>query len=79
MTIEEIASGFEEPWAIGFLPDDSYLITERDGELWRMHGDKRYRLDGVPDVVASGQGGLLDVLIPNDFAVNREIFISYSK
>src|SRR3990167_1004960 len=31
--ISVLASGLEVPWAIGFLPDRSILVTERAGKL----------------------------------------------
>jgi len=36
------------------------------------------RVSGGPVVVAGGQGGLLDVMIPRDFAQSREVFFSYA-
>jgi len=36
-------------------------------------------VSGVPKVAASGQGGLLDVTIAQDFSNSREIFLTYSK
>ena len=37
------------------------------------------RLSGLPEVALDGQGGLLDVMVPRDFAQSREIFLSFSK
>jgi aldose sugar dehydrogenase len=33
VTISPVATGLDEPWALGFLPDGSFLVTERDGRL----------------------------------------------
>lgn len=78
--ITQVAKGFEEPWAIGFLPDGDVLVTERDGRLLRLPitGGAPVAVAGVPDVVASGQGGLLDVMVPRDFATSRRIWLSYA-
>jgi len=80
LEITRVASGFKTPWAIGFLPDGQFLVTERRGRLFVVtQTGVKTRIDGVPDVVADGQGGLLDVLVPRDFAQSGEIFMTFSK
>lgn len=77
--VAPMVTGLDTPWAIGLLPDGSFLVTERDGDLlWITDGAAR-RVSGVPPVAANGQGGLLDVTIPRDFAQTREIFLTYAK
>ncbi len=76
----KISSGLEHPWSLAFLPDGSMLVTERPGRLRRI---VKGRLDpepvaGVPQVYASGQGGLLDVVPHPDFDENRLIYLSYA-
>ncbi len=78
MQITAMATGFDEPWGLGFLPDGSFLVTERDGRLQLVSDGASRSVDGVPDVVARGQGGLLDVMIPRDFATSREVWLTYS-
>jgi glucose/arabinose dehydrogenase len=78
--ITQMASGFDEPWAIGFLPDNTLLVSERAGTLWFVTpGGARSRIQGVPAVAARGQGGLMDILVPRDFSTSREIFLTFSK
>ncbi len=79
MSVEEMATGLDTPWAIGIISDDIFLVTERDGDLLYFDGDRSQQVSGVPAVVASGQGGLLDVTIARDFARSREIFLTFSK
>ncbi|WP_022703449.1 PQQ-dependent sugar dehydrogenase [Pseudorhodobacter ferrugineus] len=78
--VTQIANGFEEPWAIGFLPGGDALVTERDGRLLRLPsaGGAMVPVNGVPQVAATGQGGLLDVMVPRDFAATRRIWLSYA-
>jgi glucose/arabinose dehydrogenase len=79
--IEAMATGLEEPWSVGFLPDGRFLVTERDGHLTLFPaegGAPLGRISGLPEVAAVGQGGLLDVLIPQDFAQSREVLLSYA-
>ncbi len=77
--VTKMAEGLDAPWAIGILPDGSFVVTERDGELLYVGNGKSKRVRGVPKVAASGQGGLLDVTVARDFAQSREIFLTFSK
>lgn len=80
MRISVVAEGLNEPWAIGFLPEGGVLITERGGELklFRQPLSEPVVIGGLPKVAVLGQAGLLDVMIPRDFAVNREIWFTYA-
>ncbi|SIO19578.1 Glucose/arabinose dehydrogenase, beta-propeller fold [Rhodovulum sp. ES.010] len=79
LRIERVAGELIEPWAVAFLPGGGLLVTERGGRLWHIAGGKRTDVAGVPSVAAVGQGGLLDVMVPRDFAESREVFLSYAK
>lgn len=74
-----IASGLENPWGVAFLPDGSLLVTERVGRMVILSPNgARQLVAGLPSVVASGQGGLLDVVLDPDFSTNRWVYFSYS-
>ncbi len=76
--IELVADDLDEPWAVAFLPGGGFLVTERDGLLWHFDADgARNRVRGLPRIAATGQGGLLDVLVPRDFESSREILLSF--
>ena len=79
LTVAPMVEGLEQPWGFAILPEGSVLITERDGVLWHFDGDKRIEVIGGPKVWAEGQGGLLDITLPRDFATSREVFLTYSK
>lgn len=79
LRVTKMLGGLDTPWAIGFLPDGSYLVTERGGSLLYVAGGIATRIRNVPKVVAKGQGGLLDVMIPRDFASSREVFLTYAR
>ncbi len=76
-----VAEGLEHPWSIAFLPGGDMLITERPGRLRVVrHGTLLPDpVPGVPEVLARGQGGLLDVVPHPDFASNRLLYLSFSK
>lgn len=79
LQVERIVGDLDQPWGVEFLPDGTLLITERDGALVAVAPDgARWTVANVPKVVARGQGGLLDVMVPRDFKTSREIFLSLS-
>lgn len=78
MTVSTVAEGFDEPWALAFLPDGGFLVTERAGRLTLVDEEERIGISGLPEVWADGQGGLLDVMIPADFATSREVWLSFA-
>lgn len=75
---EKIAGDLSEPWAITFLNDGAFLVTERGGRLIHFTArGRRQVVSGLPDIHVGGQGGLLDVVAARDFAITREVFFSY--
>jgi glucose/arabinose dehydrogenase len=77
----EAIAGFDEPWALAFLPDGRMLVTEKPGRLLVVDsdGNKSAPLAGIPDVDYGGQGGLGDVALHPDFATNGMVYISYAE
>lgn len=78
---ETVVSGLEHPWGIAWLPDGAALVTERPGRL-RVISDGRLDLKpvaGVPEVLAYGQGGLLDVALHPRFAKNRLVYLTFTE
>jgi glucose/arabinose dehydrogenase len=80
LEVTRMASGLEEPWSLAFLPDGSFLVTERDGRLRHVAagGGEGVEVLGLPPVFARGQGGLFDVLVPRDFAETGELLFSFA-
>lgn len=72
--------GLEHPWAIDWLPNGDILITERPGRLRIIENGKLNPepIQGVPEVFAVGQGGLLDVSVHPNFEENRYIYLTYA-
>jgi aldose sugar dehydrogenase len=79
--LQPVASGLEHPWAVAFLPAGRFLVTERPGRMRVVEPDGRLGppLQGVPEVVARRQGGLLDVVLDSDFERNRTLYFCYSE
>jgi glucose/arabinose dehydrogenase len=79
---ETVAKGLASPWGLQFLPDGRLLVTEKPGRLRVVTRDGKVgaAISGVPKVFATGQGGLLDVLLARDFgAKDGDIYLSYSE
>jgi aldose sugar dehydrogenase len=75
-----VLEGLDRPWGMAWLPDGTMLVTEKAG---RLRAVRKGVLDptpiaGVPAVMSSGQGGLMDVSLHPKFAENRYIYLTYS-
>jgi aldose sugar dehydrogenase len=81
LVVQTAASGLDHPWALAFLPDRRMLVTERPGRMRIVGKDGTLSpaLAGVPKVFASGQGGLLDVVLDRSFAQNHTIYFCYAE
>ncbi len=81
LTVETVTTDLENPWALTFLPDGRMLVTERPGTLRIVTEDGKVSppVQGVPDVFARGQGGLLDVELAPDFAETGTLFLSFAE
>lgn len=76
-----VTKGLDHPWGMAFLPNGDMLVTERPG---RLRVIRKGVLDatpiaGVPDVLATGIGGLMDIALHPKFAKNRLIYMAYAK
>jgi aldose sugar dehydrogenase len=76
--VVKLVEGLDHPWSLAFLPDGRMLVTERTGRLNLISNGKRTDVDGVPKVVASGQGGLHEVALHPRFAENGLVYLSYA-
>ena len=81
LVVQTAANGLDHPWALAFLPDRRMLVTERPGRMRIVGEDGTLSpaLAGVPKVFASGQGGLLDVVLDRSFAQNHTIYFCYAE
>ena len=80
-TVEQIAQGLGVPWGMTFLNHRELLFTEREGAVKILNLDnlKITTLEGAAEVVAKGQGGMLDVAKSPDYASRNWIYFTYSK
>ncbi|RQP05846.1 MAG: PQQ-dependent sugar dehydrogenase [Paracoccus sp. BP8] len=75
-----LVEDLRHPWGMALLPDGALLLTERAGAL-RLYRDGQLSppIQGLPEVDAQIQGGLLDVAVAADFASTRQVWLSFSE
>ena len=77
--VDTVVSGLKIPWGLAFLPNGDLLISERSGVLYIFSNGKLSEpVEGVPQVMAIGQGGLLDICLHPGYDNNGWIYFSYS-
>lgn len=78
---EVVAEGLPHLWAMEFLPDSRMLVTAKEGAMHIIsaNGEAGPAIEGVPEVLSGGQGGLLDVALAPDFETSGMIFFSFSE
>lgn len=77
--VETLTAGLNSPWALAFLPDGNFLVTERLGTLRTISpaGQVSAPISGVPAVKVVAAQGFHDVVLDPDFATNRYIYFTY--
>lgn len=77
--IRTLATDLRWPSSLARLADGSFLISEREGRLLHLGPDgERRSIEGTPEVLFAGQGGLLDVALHPAFHDNALLYLSYS-
>jgi glucose/arabinose dehydrogenase len=79
--VTPVAEGLEVPWSMAWLPNGDMLITERPGRLRIVRNGTLLAapVEGVPEVLHEGQGGLFDVVPHPEFASNKLVYLSFAK
>jgi glucose/arabinose dehydrogenase len=81
MHVSVVTRGVDRPWGIAFVPGGDMLVTERPGRLRLIRNGQLdpTPLGPLPEMLATGLGGMLDVALHPQFAQNRLIYFAYSK
>jgi glucose/arabinose dehydrogenase len=77
--LDTIASGLDKPWGIATLENNVFLITDRNGTLYKVQNKVKTVIKNVPKVLSEGQGGLLDIVLHPQYKQNGWLYCSYSK
>ena len=77
--VEVVTDALTAPWAIAFLPDGRFLVTERAGTLRTVTPDGQVSepIEGVPPVKAVAAQGLHDIVLDPAFDENRLVYFTY--
>lgn len=76
-----VEKGINLPWAIAFLPDGRKLVTERAGRLRFIEANGKLdpqSIEGIPEVVEHGQGGLMEVALHPDYEKNGWVYLGFA-
>lgn len=76
-----VTEGIDSPWSIGFIDRRTAVVTDNDGELYRLiDGELDPRpILGVPEVDrATSTGGLMGLAVDPDFESNGWIYLAIS-
>jgi glucose/arabinose dehydrogenase len=84
--VEVVAKHLAVPWGLGFLPDGTALVTERDSNRLLKVSLASAGPDGAPvtevltvsGVTSGGEGGLLGLAVSPDYKTDQTVFIYYS-
>ncbi len=79
LRVTKVAGNLEHPWSVAFMPDGRMLVTERPGRLNIVDDGDVQRVDGLPEIHARGQGGLMEVLLHPEYDTNGWIYLTWSK
>ena len=78
--VETVVGGLEAPWEVAFAPDGRLFLTERPGRV-RVVEDGRLRPEPaatLPQVAATGEGGLLGLALAPDFVQSRALYLYHT-
>ena len=76
ITVVELVSGLSIPWDLAFTPDGTMLFTQRSGVLSARLTDGTVQTVTADfgDLYASGEAGLMAIVIDPSFASNRRFY-----
>ena len=74
----KIVDGIDIPWGLAFTDKSSFLVTDKKGILYHVVDGKKKIIKGIPEIVFSRQGGLLDIAVDKNFSSNKIIYLTAS-
>ena len=78
LNMKTILSGYEIIWGMDFIPNGDLIFGEKQGKLYRKNNETVTEITGLPEVLSTGQGGLLDIRVHPDYSKNGWVYACYS-
>ena len=75
-----LAENLSHPWGIAVIDKDNILFTELSGQLRIIENGvlNPEPIQGIPEVLFAGQGGLSGIILDPEFNSNNTIYLSFS-
>ncbi len=76
-----VAQNLDTPWSIAFLPNKSFLVTERKGDVWLIDQNTNPSttlIANIESVKEIGEGGLLGITLHPNFENNNFVYLYYT-
>ncbi|MCB1197054.1 MAG: PQQ-dependent sugar dehydrogenase [Deltaproteobacteria bacterium] len=75
-----ISSGHDVVWGMDFVSPEEMIFSQRNGHIFLLNlkTQKTREVIGTPDVIARGQGGMLDIKIYNDPQKRTWLYMTYA-
>jgi glucose/arabinose dehydrogenase len=78
----KLLSGYNQPVAFTFLPDDRMLLLQKNGEIFLVNATESPVVAEpymtIPDVATRGERGLLDIALDPNFTENGYFYVYYT-
>ena len=81
LDVVTLTSNLGIPWGMAILPDNTMLISQRQGILTKLdlNSGQKILITGLPQIRVRGQGGLFDIALSPNYASTAWIYFSYCK
>lgn len=76
--IEITVENLEVPWDMAFLPNGSFLVTERPGRVQLVSENSVIQIANISEVKRNGESGLHGVTIDPEFDSNKFVYLYYT-
>jgi glucose/arabinose dehydrogenase len=79
-TASTLATDLNSPWSMVKLPNDIWLVTERDGHVVIIKNNQQSRVKiNFEGLYVAGQGGLLDIVLSPNYSESKELIFTYAQ
>jgi len=78
LTMKTVLTGYEIIWGMDFIPNGDLIFGEKRGKLYRKNNETVTEITGFPEVLSTGQGGLLDIRVHPDYSDNGWVYACYA-